>query len=183
MVSPDSYTSRIAHRLSNSTGSSRLLRAVRFCRRRLLLFWGPRRFTFTSWTRDSNRPAAHTPVELILLRLGVWRLVDAVAMLIDFHDIGASPLRSPAADQNVPKNPSWQSLTWTSNHPTARFFDPGKNRNRPAAEFFSREKFSPKAGNASASTRRRFAPITGSKSKAWGGLPPFLALSEGGSAP
>jgi hypothetical protein len=29
------------------------------------------------WTRDSNWAAADAPVELILLRLGVWRAVDA----------------------------------------------------------------------------------------------------------
>jgi hypothetical protein len=70
---------------AGSTGSSRLLRAVRFCRRRLLLFWGRRLFTVTSWARNSNRAAADAPVELILLRLGVWRLVDAHAVY-DFHD-------------------------------------------------------------------------------------------------
>jgi hypothetical protein len=42
----------------------------------------------TGWAGDSNRPAADAPVELILLRLGVWRAVDAVAVLIDFHDHG-----------------------------------------------------------------------------------------------
>jgi hypothetical protein len=70
---------------AGSTGSSRLLRAVRFCRRRLLLFWGRRLFTVTSWARNSNRAAADAPVELILLHLGVWRLVDAHAVY-DFHD-------------------------------------------------------------------------------------------------
>jgi hypothetical protein len=63
----------------------RLLRAVRFCRRRLLLFWERRRFAVISWAGNSNRPAADTPVKLILLRLGVWRLVDAHAV-DDFHD-------------------------------------------------------------------------------------------------
>jgi hypothetical protein len=63
----------------------RLLRAVRFCRRRLPLFWGRLLCTVTSWTRDSNRAAADAPVELFLFRLGVWRLVDAHAV-DDFHD-------------------------------------------------------------------------------------------------
>jgi hypothetical protein len=58
---------------AGSTGSSRLLRAVRFCRRRLPLFWGRLLCTVTSWTRDSNRSPADAPVEHILLRLGVWR--------------------------------------------------------------------------------------------------------------
>jgi hypothetical protein len=54
------------------TGSSRLLRAARFCRRWLLLFWGRRLFTVTSWARNGNRAPADAPVELILLRLGVY---------------------------------------------------------------------------------------------------------------
>jgi len=52
-----------------------LLRAVRFCRRRLLLFWG----------RNGNRTTADAPIELILLRLGVWRAVYPHAVY-DFDD-------------------------------------------------------------------------------------------------
>ena len=40
---------------------------------------------------DSNRTATDAPVELILLRLGVWRLVVTVAVLIDFHDYWRLP--------------------------------------------------------------------------------------------
>ena len=65
-----------------------LLRAVRFCRRRLPRCWALRLFTVISWARNSNRTTAGTPVELILLRLGVWRLVVTVTVLIDFHDHG-----------------------------------------------------------------------------------------------
>ena len=65
-----------------------LLRAVRFCRRRLLLFWGRLLFTVTSWAGNSNRPAADTLVES--------RLVDAHTV-DDFHDHRdfLSSLRTP----------------------------------------------------------------------------------------
>jgi hypothetical protein len=45
---------------------------------------------------------------------------------------------------------------------TTRFFDPGKNRNRPAAEFFASKKFFPKAGCASLQASAKSTPITGS---------------------
>jgi hypothetical protein len=52
------------------------------CRRRLLLFWGRRPFTVTS-SDNSNWTAGSAQVEVGLLGLGVWRAVDAVAVLID----------------------------------------------------------------------------------------------------
>ena len=80
----------------------RLLRAVRFCRRRLLLFWGRRLFTVTSWAGNSNRSPADAPVELILLRLGVGRTVDAVAELCDFHDHGIPPGQAVGRVRSAP---------------------------------------------------------------------------------
>jgi hypothetical protein len=55
-------------------------------RRWLLRCWGLLPFTVISSARNSNRTAADAPVELILLRFGVRRTVDAVAELSDFYD-------------------------------------------------------------------------------------------------
>jgi hypothetical protein len=80
-------------------------------------------------------------------------------------------LHSPAADQNVAKSPSWQSLTWTSTTPRLDFLILEKIETDRPLNFFQGKIF-PESGKRICITRSRFAPITGSKSKAWGGLPP-----------